>query len=144
LISLVEMSREDRVYSARELSDHFRIPFEILSKILQRLARSGLIQSIQGPKGGYTLKRPAKDITVYEVINAVHDSVSVVPCIEGGVYCKQQENCNIKAGIKEVQTVFDGYFQSLTLENFTGPTSKKEMRNGINSTGEEGPLYEHN
>ncbi|HEB33197.1 MAG TPA: Rrf2 family transcriptional regulator [Spirochaetes bacterium] len=118
LISLVEMSREKRIYSARELSDHFQIPFEILSKTLQRLAGRELIASIQGPRGGYILKRSISDITLYEVVNAIHDSVSVVPCIGGSMMCKQEENCNIKEGIEKVQSEFDRYFHSLTLESF--------------------------
>ena len=118
LISLVEMSREKRVYSARELSDQFKIPFEILSKILQRLARGELITSIQGPRGGYILNRSISDITLYEVVNAIHDSISVVPCIGGNIKCRQEKNCNIKDGIQKVQSDFDKYFQSLTLESF--------------------------
>jgi Rrf2 family protein len=139
LISLVEMSREKRIYSARELSDHFQIPFEILSKILQRLARRELVASIQGPRGGYILNRSISDITLYEVVNAIHDSVSVVPCIGGSKICRQEENCNIKESIEKVQSEFDRYFQTLTLESFIKIDKQSEnshvrIHDGLNGT----------
>ena len=144
IISLVEMSRESRIYSAGELSNHFQIPFEILSKILQRLARKGLIASIQGPKGGYVLKRSISDVTIYEVINAVHNSVSVVPCISDSMICEQRENCNIKEGLEQMQSVFDGYFQSLTLEYFARYDAKRQLKHGLDQYNNKGTISENN
>ena len=44
--------------SAREIAEQYDIPIELMAKVLQRLARSGLLTSHQGTRGGYTLSRP--------------------------------------------------------------------------------------
>jgi len=50
--------------SAREIAEQYDIPIELMAKVLQRLARSGLLTSHQGTRGGYTLARPVAAISV--------------------------------------------------------------------------------
>ena len=60
LMALRHMSRKQAsggVTSAREVADSYGLPFEITAKTLQRLRDTGLIQSAQGARGGYTLQR---------------------------------------------------------------------------------------
>ena len=45
--------------SAREIAEQYDIPIELMAKVLQRLARRGLVTSHQGTRGGYRLGRPA-------------------------------------------------------------------------------------
>ena len=49
--------------SAKDVSDAYGIPPEALAKILQRLAKAGLLQSQHGTNGGYMLARPANTIS---------------------------------------------------------------------------------
>ena len=51
--------------SAKDVSDAYGIPPEALAKILQRLAKAGLLQSQHGTNGGYTLARPAHTISAF-------------------------------------------------------------------------------
>ena len=46
--------------SAREIAEQYDIPVELMAKVLQRLARSGLLTSHQGTRGGYTLARRSR------------------------------------------------------------------------------------
>src|SRR5438270_81625 len=48
--------------SAKDMADAYGIPQEALAKILQRLAKAGLLRSMHGTRGGYTLSRGARDI----------------------------------------------------------------------------------
>src|SRR4029453_16926628 len=56
--------------SAREISEAYDIPLELLAKVLQRLVRTKLLVSVQGTRGGYKLGRPPGSITVADVIQA--------------------------------------------------------------------------
>src|SRR5206468_10303271 len=56
--------------STKRIAEEFRIPQELLAKILQRLAKRRLIVSQNGPKGGYVLTRRPSDISVGEVVRA--------------------------------------------------------------------------
>jgi Rrf2 family protein len=60
------------------------IPEKFLLKILNPLARAGVLRSIKGPHGGYWLARPASEVTVLEVVEAVDGPIrGQVPPIEG-------------------------------------------------------------
>ena len=53
------------------VSEEYDIPIEYLLKIMNQLVRADILRSKRGPSGGYSLARPAKDITMLEVIEAV-------------------------------------------------------------------------
>ena len=72
LIALRHMSRQEiqtRVSSAREISEAYGLPFEITAKTLLKLKDGGLIESAQGSRGGYTIRRSLKDVTLAEFLN---------------------------------------------------------------------------
>src|SRR5256885_17229581 len=57
--------------SVKRIAEEFSIPQELLAKILQKLAKQGLIVSQNGPKGGYVLSRRPGEISVGEVVRAL-------------------------------------------------------------------------
>lgn len=70
---LAEQPRESS-FSAKDLADLYGFPHEALAKILQRLARAGLLLSHHGIKGGYTLARDPLQISVLDVIKASEEA----------------------------------------------------------------------
>ena len=82
--------------SAREIAEHYDIPIELLAKILQRLARRGLLTSHQGTRGGYSLARPATVISVADVIQAVDGPLTVTACSVHDQGCGQYSKCNVR------------------------------------------------
>ena len=66
--------------SAREIAEQYDIPVELMAKVLQRLAREGLLASHQGTRGGYQLSRPPSNISVADVIQAVDGPLTVTAC----------------------------------------------------------------
>ncbi|MBL8142319.1 MAG: Rrf2 family transcriptional regulator [Acidobacteria bacterium] len=84
--------------SAREIAEHYDIPIELMAKVLQRLARSGLLTSLQGTRGGYILARPAALVSVADVIQAVDGPLSVTACGAGATEenCEQFAKCNVR------------------------------------------------
>ncbi|HAR43892.1 MAG TPA: hypothetical protein DCS07_14865 [Bdellovibrionales bacterium] len=83
LIALQHMSQRrgaGDVISAREIADHYGLPFEITAKTLQRLKDTGLIQSAQGAKGGYTLQRALTEINLAEFLRLMEGPQAVVVC----------------------------------------------------------------
>lgn len=89
LMALRHMSRKkesdpSEVTSAREISDSYGLPFEITAKTLQRLKDTGLIQSAQGARGGYTLQRSLQDVTLAEFLKLMEGPQAVVACLGVG------------------------------------------------------------
>ena len=61
-----------------------------LSKVLQRLARAGFVASTRGPSGGFVLARPAEDINMLDVFEAMDGPVGCVGCTQTPAVCDGQ------------------------------------------------------
>jgi FeS assembly SUF system regulator len=82
--------------SAREIAEQFSIPVELMAKVLQRLARRGLLSSQQGTRGGYQLTRDSETISVADVIQAIDGPLTVTACSAHNDRCGQFATCNIR------------------------------------------------
>ena len=82
--------------SAREISESYDIPLELLAKVLQRLVRARLLVSVQGTRGGYRMGRAAATISVADVIQAVDGPVTVTACSTDDHTCDQYTKCSIR------------------------------------------------
>src|SRR5262245_40416801 len=82
--------------SAREIAEQYDIPVELMAKVLQRLARRGLLTSHQGTRGGYTLSRSKRSISVADIIQAIDGPLTVTACSSEDEQCEQFEKCNVR------------------------------------------------
>lgn len=64
------------------LAEYHGVPGAYLAKHLQALSRAGLLESVQGPGGGYRLARPATEICVLDVVEAIDGPDSAFRCAE--------------------------------------------------------------
>ncbi|MGI8756419.1 MAG: RrF2 family transcriptional regulator [Acidimicrobiales bacterium] len=65
-----------------KLAEFHDVPGPYLTKHLQALTRAGVLTSVSGPKGGYRLARPAADITVLDVVEAIDGPEPAFTCTE--------------------------------------------------------------
>ena len=92
----VKTETEASSTSAREIAEQYDIPIELMAKVLQRLARSGLLTSHQGTRGGYTLSRSTASISVADIIQAIDGPLTVTACSTQDEQCEQFEKCNVR------------------------------------------------
>ena len=95
--------RPDASSSAREISEAYDIPLELLAKVLQRLVRARLLVSVQGTRGGYRLGRQAAQISVADVIQAVDGPVTVTACSDTDHECGQYTKCSIRDPLAKIK-----------------------------------------
>jgi Rrf2 family protein len=107
------------VVSAKRIAEEFRIPPELLAKILQRLAKKGLIVGQNGSKGGYVLARRSASITVGDVIRALEGPISIVECYEASSECPQMERCNLRRPVQKIQTAISQMLDTMSLAELT-------------------------
>jgi Rrf2 family protein len=88
--------RDQASASAREIAEQYDIPIELLAKVLQRLARRGLVTSHQGTRGGYRLARPVAQISVADIIQAIDGPLTVTACSTDAENCGQYSKCSIR------------------------------------------------
>lgn len=63
--------QDEKIILSQDISKKYDIPLNYLLKILQQLVRANILRSKKGPHGGFSLARPAKKITMLQIIEAV-------------------------------------------------------------------------
>jgi len=91
--------------SAREIAEEYTIPAELMAKVLQRLARRGLLTSQQGTRGGYQLARAPGTISVAEVIQAIDGPLTVTACSAQHQRCGQFHRCNVRDPLLRIRAL---------------------------------------
>lgn len=82
--------------SAREIAEAYDIPVELMAKVLQRLARRGLLSSHQGTRGGYRLASAPSAISVADIIQAIDGPLTVTACSSEAENCGQYSKCSVR------------------------------------------------
>jgi Rrf2 family protein len=88
--------------SAKDIAEAYHIPPQLLAKILQTLAKAGLLVSHAGTNGGYSLSRGAKEISAFEVIRAIDGPLFITSCITIHGSCDLAGHCTIKEPLRKV------------------------------------------
>jgi Rrf2 family protein len=103
--------------TVKEISTIYGIPFELLAKVMQKMARAGLLFSHQGVHGGYTLAKQPEQIAVATIINCIEGSTpAIAQCMaEGAESCTVFTVCTIKTPLSKVQANIERAFSAMTL-----------------------------
>ena len=98
------LAKENQPSSAREIAEAYDIPFEVLAKLLQTLARKGFLISQHGTKGGYSPARGSGTITVRDVMEAIEGPVALIDCSSTRKGpCEQEKKCLVRRPLARVQ-----------------------------------------
>ena len=100
--------------TAKRIAEEYNIPPELLAKILQRLAKRGLIQGQNGPKGGYVLTRNPGEISVGEVVKAIEGPINIVSCYKT-LDCPQLTRCSVRRPVQKIQTTIEELLDKMSL-----------------------------
>ncbi|GAK32510.1 Rrf2 family transcriptional regulator [Iodidimonas nitroreducens] len=97
VILMGALARRDGRVNAAELAAETGLPVPAVSKILGTLSRAGLALSHRGLKGGFSLGRPAHEITMADIIEAVDGPIALVHCIENAPGdCEYEPICTMR------------------------------------------------
>lgn len=100
---LVLAAHEKDVLSKRRIAEEFEIPVNFLALILPKLVRSGLVESLPGPKGGYRLARPPQRISLFDVACAVDEAFWLNHCLDPAKGCEVSSKCPVRKVWKRIQ-----------------------------------------
>jgi Rrf2 family protein len=137
LIALIHMARKSAkgLTTSKELSDQYHIPLELMGKVLQALVKSGLVNSVQGVKGGYLLNDIIDNLSISQVVRAVDKPIKIVKCIENQHVsdCSQILYCNIRSPMEILQDKLEAIFEGITVSDLREDMLKNKIK--AESTG---------
>ena len=119
LRALTELARhpEGEWVLVSQLADPLNIPVHYLAKVLQTLARRGVLESQRGRQGGFRLARPAWDVTADDVVRELDDVRWLETCVMGEHDCSDATACPLHVLWKGIRQRFLSALESTTLKD---------------------------
>ncbi len=120
LIALSHLSQsQSDVTRVRDISEKYNIPHDLLAKILQKLKKEGILESVQGVNGGYKLSRMLSDIPLMELFGLIETNTNIVECMHDDVSnCDVSDNCTIKIPLSKMQSEFENLLRTKMVSDF--------------------------
>ena len=103
--------------SATELASETGVPLPTTQKLMGQLAASGLLISVRGAGGGFTLARPAAEISLADIVEAVEGPIAMTVCSghEGVSDCALDAHCRVKPHMGVVGNAVRGALGAVSL-----------------------------
>lgn len=123
VLFLSNMKNGNRAPTSR-IAEEKRIPSSFLAKIVSQLSVAGVVQTSRGARGGVSLARPAEDISLLEVVEAIDGPILLNECVNDPNACIFGDNCAVHEVWCEAQAKL---VSKLSSSNF-GDLAKKQNR----------------
>jgi len=100
-VAYIAQNKDQGLILSQDVSKKYNIPLEYLLRIMQQLVRARILRSKRGPRGGFSLARPATKITMLDIIEAVEGSfetsLGFEECAAGEKFAAKAEKVYAKA-----------------------------------------------
>jgi len=113
-----------KTMSTRDIAQVLKVSEAHLAKVLQRLGRAGLVGSQRGPKGGFSLGRDSRQISLLEVYEAVEGPLETKSCLLAKPVCGGK--CILGGLLHKVGSEVADYFTQTRLSDLTFPLISEE------------------
>ena len=107
--------KKDTPVSNGEIAENFGVSENHLSKVLQRLGKAGLVRSSRGPRGGYLLNRPAEEINLLIIWEAIEGSMGGFHCLLKKTVCRK--GCIMGDLLPRIDDLMKEFLQGTTLSD---------------------------
>ena len=111
----------DAVLSAPELAERAGLEVPTVSKVLKPLAQAGLVAGFRGVNGGYRLARPAGEIGLLEIVEAMEGPLGMTECSIHAGNCGIEDHCGVRANWRRINDVVIDALRDVTLAQMLAP-----------------------
>jgi FeS assembly SUF system regulator len=143
LVLMTHMARQqDRaLYTARDLAAENSLPLPTVSKLLKQMLQAKLLVSHRGIKGGYSLAKPAREITVAEIIAALEGPIALTECSTDVIgLCDFEAHCPIRSNQQIISKAVSGALERLMLSDLVQPLQLAAIKDAQGKLVTIGPI----
>ncbi|MEW5894486.1 MAG: Rrf2 family transcriptional regulator [Candidatus Omnitrophota bacterium] len=118
LIALKHMhdKKGDGVTSAKEICDHYQIPFDPTARALQLLAQEGIVQACQGAHGGYKIKKDLNILSLKDLNSLIMGPVKIANCLDDDVtQCECVEHCIVISPLLNLNEKINDFMSKISI-----------------------------
>ena len=111
------VERPKEVVSVREISDRLTISHPYLRKLLQILARAGMLESVKGKNGGFRLRCKPEQISIKDLVNLFQENIGIRHCVVRSEDCPNINSCLLHEKLGELETFFNREIGVITIND---------------------------
>lgn len=128
VVLLTHMANQsERLYNAPDLAAEAHLPLPMVSKILKLLTRDGVLLSHRGVKGGYSLARPAREISMAEIVAALEGPIAITECIDEVGDCAHERRCPVRSNWHRINEAVLVALQGISLADMVHPLAAPKL-----------------
>ena len=120
-----------RVHSAAELAERAHLELPTVSKVLKPLAHAGLVTPFRGAAGGYRLARPATQISLIEIVEAIEGRVGMTECSGEHSSCEHEPHCGVQNHWRRINDVISDTLRGVSLAEMLPASAAAKVRKTI-------------
>lgn len=129
LMSQIARSPRTELHTARDLAVKSGLPLPTVSKLLKSLLQSRLLVSHRGIRGGYSLVREPRLISIAEIVSALEGPLALTECSTNVAgLCDLEPSCPIRDNQRIINQVIRGALQKVMLSDLTRPMHLAAMQ----------------
>jgi len=117
--------QRDRIVTVAEVAEAMRIPKSFLSKIVQRLAKHGIVESSRGVNGGLRLAKSPSELNLLSILEAIQGIAAINLCVAGRGSCGLSPACAVRPIWVEIRHEVEKRLREQTLEGMRGQFPKQ-------------------
>lgn len=111
----LSLKEGEALTSAKDLSQKYNVPFDVVSRVLQILNQKEIVKSVQGINGGYKLIKPLSALTFYELVEFIEGPLFLVKCLQGE--CDMVGTCNIIAPVQVLNDKLSQFLKTILVSD---------------------------
>ncbi|MDZ7758954.1 MAG: RrF2 family transcriptional regulator [Desulfovermiculus sp.] len=99
----------------KDVANREGVSVKYLEQLIIPLKKNGLVNSVQGPKGGHILARPPESISFAEIIESLETTASLVECVDSPQSCPRSDDCPTRGIWRQVKQAMYRELESISL-----------------------------
>jgi FeS assembly SUF system regulator len=107
--------------SATELAAETGVSLPTAQKLMGQLAACGLLRSVRGASGGFSLAKAAQEISLADIVEAVEGPIAMSACSDGKFDCALDAHCRVKPHMGIVGSAVRGALEAVSLQQLSTP-----------------------
>ena len=120
LILLSRLQHQPEALSARQMAEWQDLPVHMVANILKSLTAAGILVSTRGAQGGYELARPARQISLADIVRALEGPINLMDCTDEEAGCRHAAYCPTHDPIQNIHRKFQEFMAGYTLDEIIG------------------------
>lgn len=122
----IALQSGDKPITRKSICESQDISSSYLENILIILKNQGIIKTIRGPKGGYSLAKDVADITMFDIVNVFEGSISAVHCVDHPENCERYAECPTKIVWEDLMKAQEKVLKGYTIKKLIELNGKRE------------------